>query len=77
MVRLPLSFFVLEPEDVVIASFLRLGILNQTFGSWRHSIHAFLYNILPVHVFNNKMYTKYEGYYNRLQAAKQRRNRNI
>lgn len=73
MVKLPLSFYVLDPEDVVIASFLRLRLLKNSHSNWRHSIHSFLLNLMPYSLFNKKMYKKYEGYYKRLQEAKQRR----
>jgi short-subunit dehydrogenase len=70
MTRSKPSFFVVEPKDIVISALLKIGILNFTYGNWRHSILAFLLNMVPDFIFSRIMLNYYQKLYRLLKRIK-------
>jgi 17beta-estradiol 17-dehydrogenase / very-long-chain 3-oxoacyl-CoA reductase len=66
MVRLKESFFVIKPEDLVYSSFGKIG-RNYSYGDTRHTILAWLFNIIPDRLFCKYALNYYRDLYNKLK----------
>lgn len=58
------NFFVLNPEEIVVSSFIRINNYTvRTYGNWRHALQSFILNLMPNFLFcrisNNYFYNQY------------------